>query len=274
MQPVQHKAISGESLFRSLTRTGAPEGTEAHLRRFIVEHDLQPGDRLPSEGELSTTLGCGRMAVREGLRSLEALGLVESRVGSGWYVRAFSVSTAARILAHSLAFHPRALLDVLAVRRSAEADMAAGLAGTLTGADLAELDDLVARMRWRAARGQTYETEDGELHRRIAAAGGNLVLLALVDVHWAMKSAMHRRGLSRPTKEALERGAEIHASIVETLRSGDGAAAAEIMRQHHGEAADRFSDWIAGQDTGRDGGSFAGARALASLLWPGSEHSS
>ncbi len=269
VQPVHPETVSGESLFRSLSSAATPDGAEAHLRRYIVEHDLQPGDRLPSEGELSTTLGSSRMVVREGLRSLEALGLVESRVGSGWYVRTFSVVAATRIFAHSLAFHPRALLDVLAVRKSAEADVVAGLAGKLTGADLAPLDDLVARMRWRASRGQSYETEDGEFHRRIAAAGGNLVLLALVEVHWSMKSTMYRRGLDRPVKESLEQGAEVHASIVDALRSGDAAATSAVMRRHHTESEHRFSAWIAAQDEAQVGASAPYPGALAALLWPG-----
>src|SRR5687768_17072603 len=108
------------------------EGAEASLRRYMVEKGLRPGDRLPSEADLCVTMGRSRMLIREALRSLEALGLLEARAGSGWYVRAFDVAAATQVFARSLAFHPRAVLEVMAVRRSAEADTAAALAGRLS----------------------------------------------------------------------------------------------------------------------------------------------
>ena len=263
--------LSGEALFWSLTRPAATEGVESLLRRFIVEHDLKPGDRLPSEAELGAALSCSRMVVREALRSLEALGLLESRAGSGWYVRSFDVRTAARILARRLAFHPRAPLELLAIRRSAEADIVAALAGRLTPPDLAALDELVDRMRWRAARGQSYAAEDGEFHRRIAAASGNSYALVLVDIHWAVKAAMYERGLATPAASDQPTFAEAHASIVEALRSGDGAEAARRLRAHHDESERRFTAWLASHSPG-DAPDSAGATdsaLLRALLWPG-----
>ena len=101
---------------------GRAETAEARLRRYIVEHGLAPVTE-PSEAELATALGSSRVVVREALRALEAVGLLESRAGSGWYLLGFDVSIAARTFARSLAFHPNILLDLLAVRRSMEADL-------------------------------------------------------------------------------------------------------------------------------------------------------
>src|SRR6266508_3457568 len=115
--------LDAEAIFRSLIRPGGPEGLQTQIRRYIVERGLGPGDRLPSEGDLATALGNSRLIIREALRALEAVGLIESRPGSGWYVRAFDVAAASRIFAQSLAFHHRALFDLLAVRRAAESDL-------------------------------------------------------------------------------------------------------------------------------------------------------
>src|SRR5262245_4165139 len=115
---------------------------EAFLRSYIVDHGLRPGTRLPSESDLATAAGCGRLAMREALCTLAALGLLEARVGSGWYVRRFDIATVTGVLARSLTFHPRVLLDLLHVRQSIEADIAAALAGRLSPRELAALDDL------------------------------------------------------------------------------------------------------------------------------------
>ena len=72
--------ISGEALWRALPQPRLPEPVEARLRRYIVEHALRPGDRLPSGAQFATALGSSRLMVWEALRSLGALGLVEARV--------------------------------------------------------------------------------------------------------------------------------------------------------------------------------------------------
>src|SRR5688572_14466552 len=123
---------NGEAIFRSLIRPGPPESLQTLIREAIVERGLRPGDRLPSEGDLAIMLGSSRLIVREALRALEAVGVLESRPGSGWYVRAFDVGATARIFAQSLAFHHRALLDLLAVRRATEGELVGSLAGTLS----------------------------------------------------------------------------------------------------------------------------------------------
>ncbi len=256
---------------RMSARADAPEPAEAQLRRYIVEGGLNPGDRLPSEAELVAVVGSSRVVVREALRSLEALGVLESRAGSGWFVRGFDAEVAARTFARSLAFHPHALLDLLAVRRATEADLYEGMAGHLADGDLAALDELVDRMRWRAARGTHAPAEDAAFHRHLAAASGNAVALALVDVYWGVMEVLYRRGLPPPAPEMLAGVAEAHAAIVDALRRGDGAAAAHALRLSHDEGQRRFAAWrdtlsARPDGTGRDP---LDAAVLAAMLWPG-----
>lgn len=264
-------ASEGEVNFRALVRAVAPDALQAQLRRYIVEHHLEPGDRLPSEGELATALGNSRLIVREALRALAAVGVIESRAGSGWYVRPFDVNAAARVFAQSLSFHHRALLDLLAVRRAVEGELVAHLAGRLPAADLAALDDLADRMRWRASRGETFGAEDGEFHRRLLACTGNLVALALADLYLTVVAEMYQRGLPRPVGDELTRAAAAHGEIAGALRRGDGAGAAAVMRAHHDLSERRISAWAArSQDSpgGPADGALRGA-IQAALLWPG-----
>jgi GntR family transcriptional regulator, transcriptional repressor for pyruvate dehydrogenase complex len=263
-------ASSGEVIFRSLVRSGPPESLQTQIRKYIVERGLQPGDRLPSEGDLASALGSSRLIIREALRALEAVGVLASRPGSGWYVRAFDVGAAARIFAQSLAFHHRALLDLLAVRRAAEGDLVASLAGRLPERDLAVLDDLAQRMEWRASRGEVFPAEDGEFHRRLLAHSGNLVALALVDLYMGVVREMYEHGLPRPDEEELPRSAAAHGEIVAALRRGDGAEAARIMRAHHDLSESRISAWAAQHDDPSSADATALRSAVqAALLWPG-----
>src|SRR5688500_6949190 len=254
---------NGEAIFRSLVRPGAPDGLQTQIRRAIVERGLRPADRLPSEGELATTLGSSRLIVRDALRALEAVGVLESRPGSGWYVRAFDVGAAARIFAQSLAFHHRALLDLLAVRRATEAELVGALAGKLSARDLAVLDDLASRMNWRASRCEVFAQEDGEFHRRLLAHSGNLVALALVDLYMGLVQEMYEHGLPKPDEEEMPRAAAAHGEVVAALRCGDAEAARRVMRAHHDLSETRIRAWVESHEA--DAGS-AGAADLRAAL--------
>jgi DNA-binding FadR family transcriptional regulator len=257
-----------DALLASLRRAASSETAEAQVRRYIVQEGLRPGDRLPSEAELATVLGSSRLVVREALCSLEAVGLIGSRAGSGWFVRPFDVSTAARALAQSLAFHPRALADLLTVRRATESDLVARIAGTLNERDLAALADLVDRMRWRASRGELFVIEDGEFHRRLLASSGNLIALTLVDLHLGVIEEAYSRGLPGP--EDPQRVAAAHAEILDALRAGDGPRAAAAMRAHHDSSQERVQAWAAAQaDLLAPATNPLNAAVHAALLWPG-----
>jgi DNA-binding FadR family transcriptional regulator len=211
------------------------ESAESRLRRFIAQQGLQPGDKLPSEGELASIVGGSRIVVRKALHALEALGVVEARAGLGWFVRAFNVSTAATIFARSLTFHPRVLLDLIVVWSAVEADVVPGLAGKLSSKDFDVLGELADRMKWRAARREPFYREDGEFHRRLIAASGNLVALALVDLFWGAKETLYDSGFP-PPKGRSQVVADSHWQILRALRAGDGPEAGRRVAEHHSHA--------------------------------------
>jgi DNA-binding FadR family transcriptional regulator len=264
-------SMSGLAGVRGTQGGHEPAGLQTAIRRYIVEHGLQPGDRLPSESELAASLGNSRLIVREALRALDAVGVLESRAGSGWFVRPFDVAAAARIFAQSLAFHHRALLDLLAVRRAAESRLVETLAGVLSEGDLATLDELADRMKWRASRGEVFAAEDAEFHRRLLAGTGNLVALALADLYLNVVREMYQRGLPRPDEEELPAAAAAHGEIVAALRRGDGIEAARVMDTHHDLSEKRIRAWMAGQEGGEDSAGTGAVRdaVQAALLWPG-----
>jgi len=223
------------------------ESAEARLRRFIAEQGLQPGDKLPSEGELATIVGGSRIIARKALHALEALGVVEARAGLGWYVRAFNVSTASTIFARSLTYHPRVLLDLIVVWSAVEADVVPGLAGKLSAKDFDVLQELADRMAWRASRREPFYREDGEFHRRLIAASGNLVALALVDLFWGVKETLYDSGFPGP-RGPSQVVADSHREILQALRAGDGPEAGRRVAQHHSHAKRYYLATLEAQD--------------------------
>jgi DNA-binding FadR family transcriptional regulator len=157
-------------------RTGLVDQVIAQLRTAIADGEWPVHTRIPTETELTASLGVGRNTVREAVRALAHSGLLEVRQGDGTYVRATSeVSGAVRNLCGD------ELREVLQVRRTLEVEGARLAATARSDAELAELRELHDRRdRARASgRFETFVHVDAELHLAVVRCGHNTLLTEL-----------------------------------------------------------------------------------------------
>jgi len=96
------------------------EELQDRLKEYILANKLQAGDPLPTEAQLADQLGVSRAAVREGLRSLESLGMIYSRRGEGRYVRGFNLDPILENLHYSLLFDTEDAREMIEVREQLE----------------------------------------------------------------------------------------------------------------------------------------------------------
>ncbi|WP_019544164.1 FadR/GntR family transcriptional regulator [Streptomyces sulphureus] len=201
------------------------------IRGMIVSGALRPGDRLPKESVLAGELGLSRSSLREAVRALSLVRVLDVRQGDGTYV----TSLDPRLLLEALGSvvelqRDGAVLDYLAVRRILE-PAATALAGSRIGRD--ELDALQARLEslgGDSAVEQLVEA-DLEFHRRTNAACGNPVLRSLLDALAAPATrARVWRGLAR--EHAVGRALDEHRQILAALRDGDAEAARSWSTVH------------------------------------------
>src|ERR1700733_10259694 len=109
-----------KSTLTAIATTSRSEMVEHQLRDFILSNKLVPGHKLPSESELSNDLGVSRTAIREGLKSLEAVGVVNAHQGKGRFVGKFDSGAMANNLAISLTIDPPSLREILEIRKTLE----------------------------------------------------------------------------------------------------------------------------------------------------------
>jgi DNA-binding FadR family transcriptional regulator len=213
---------------------------QKQIRRFILSKSLRPGDRLPTESQIATAIGVSRTAVREGLRSLEALGIIEARQGDGRYVRAFNFDAVLDDLLYCLVFEAQPVVEALQVREALEVGFIERAAKLLTEEDLRDLRENVARMRERALRHEAFFIdEDMSFHRILFRRLGNTILLRILSYFWALFCRLlDHPSLCPQDPMAIVR---IHEEILAAVEARSDKRARDALTAHFAEVHARLS---------------------------------
>ena len=158
------------------------------IKNYISEKGLKAGDSLLPETELAKGLGVSRNSVREAVKALESLGILETRRGVGVFIRHFSFDPILDNLPFARMQDLKELSDLLEVRQILETGMLAKVIDTMTDARLEELNHILQRMQAKAERSEPFRDEDREFHKTLLQAAGNDVLLKLLDMFWLLFS--------------------------------------------------------------------------------------
>ncbi len=208
----------------------AAERVVLHLEQLILSGQLKPGDRLPAERELADQVGVSRPSVRAGLRSLAALGVLESRHGTGTFITSGPPRLSTGPLTLMAALHGFTRDEMFVARRVLEVGAAALAAENANGDNYAVMSEEVAGMFASLHDPQTYLVHDLRFHRAVAAASHNPVLAALVDMVSALVYERRRRSVERARD--LRESAEMHRRIYTAIREKDPERARQEMSAH------------------------------------------
>jgi DNA-binding FadR family transcriptional regulator len=182
-----------------LKRTPLLHQIQEEIKSYVIRNDLKPGDGLPSEGDLARQLGIGRNSVREAVKSLEVLGIVEARAGSGLFVKAFTFDAIINNLPYGLLSDVKTVRDMAEVRACLEYGLVSQVIDRLTPEQIDRLGGIVERMRHAAAAGEYAADADREFHEALYQNLENPVLLSLLDIFWlAVSRAREHSGILDP----------------------------------------------------------------------------
>ncbi|MFJ1796088.1 FadR/GntR family transcriptional regulator [Kitasatospora griseola] len=160
------------------------------IKAMIVSGEMRPGSRLPKEADLAERLGLSRNSLREAVKALSLIRVLDVRQGDGTYVTSLEPNLLLDALGFVVDFHQdSSVLEFLEVRRILEPAAAAMAARVMPDEEISALGDLLEGLSDDASLQELIDN-DLEFHRRIAAGSGNTVLCSLVD------------GLSGPTARA------------------------------------------------------------------------
>lgn len=208
------------------------QAVQAEIKRYILEHRLKPGDSLPTEGELAARLGVSRNSVREAVKGLESLGIIEARAGAGLSVRDFSLDALLDHLAFGMLFDVRSLADILGVRLAVETGMSKEVVLHRTPRQLEDLDAILGRWLSAAQRGEYAPTLDRAFHQTLYVDVGNPLVPPILDAFWRVFSEAREHALVSEVDDPLETY-RVHVDILEALRAGDHPRLMAALEVHH-----------------------------------------
>ena len=203
------------------------------VQEAIISGELKPGDRLPPERELAEQFGLSRMSVRDALRTLEASGLVETKVGSngGTFIREPNFDPLRDTLSSMLRSKKANILELVETRKIVETAIAGLAAQRATKEDLREMREAVEAARQALAAGDpNYGPYSVQFHAALARGAKNHVLNLTVRSFRAFFSNVLERLL--PTHDMAERAIADHWELYKAVESRDAVRARELMSQH------------------------------------------
>ncbi len=201
------------------------------IKEMIVSGELRPGDRLPKEADLAAQLGLSRNSLREAVRALSLVRILDVRQGDGTYV----TSLEPRALLEGLSFivdlhHDATVLEFFEVRRILEPAATALAAQKIGAGEVEALREHLAKVTDGSSVEELVDN-DLEFHRRIAEAAGNSVLCSLIDtLSGPTIRARVWRGLTQ--EGALRRTLDEHHAILDALASGQPDVARALATVH------------------------------------------
>lgn len=216
-------------MIKRIKRTSVGEAVIAEIRDAITRGDLSPGDQLPPERELAERLGVSRLTMREGLKVLAAIGLVEARQGEGTFVcRPKAESMLDPLLATML--ETEQLLELIEARTVLEVALVGLAARRASAAHLDRLAASLERFAGHLEAREDYLQADLDFHATIAEAADNPVLSRFYANINDLIS--HLRQKTYTVEGSGERALISHQEIFEAVCARKEAASQNAMREH------------------------------------------
>jgi DNA-binding FadR family transcriptional regulator len=233
-------------MLQPLRRESLSRVVRDYIKQYIVDNRLSAGDPLPPEGQLAEDMGVGRSSVREAVRALQSLGIIEARQGDGLYVREYNFDPVSETVMYGMRTDATTLRELAQIRMLLESATIEEAVTRIASDQVAELDDLMQRWAASITDGESDSDMDAEFHRILYGTIGNGTLLKLLEAFWVAFADFDDPALhSRET--GLQSVAE-HSRILDAVRARDPHLARERLMHHFRDLRERVNRISDGHD--------------------------
>jgi GntR family transcriptional regulator, transcriptional repressor for pyruvate dehydrogenase complex len=213
-----------------IARTTLTASAFEQLISYVVKGQWEAGDRIPPERELCQQLGIARTSLREALKAMELIGMLDSRVGDGTFVCPRSEFLSRPLLWAFTGTDHAELRDIMEARELMERDLAGLAAERASANEIAAIEATVDAMRTSIAKGESILDHDMAFHIAIAEAAHNEVLRNAVQLlrnllrQWLVLKLLIPAVPSKVLKQ--------HETICNAIKARDAGAARDAMWKH------------------------------------------
>ena len=205
------------------------EGVSKQIRYKVLKN-LKPGDKLPAVRELADMLGVTRFSVREAIRSLELLGVVNASSGGGSILRSCSGDRLINPVANFLTQQRKLLRDLLDFRKILEPALAAVAAKQASPQQIGKMEEILRRQEDKLTNGNIAMEEACEFHCAIGAVSENTIAMNVLQV--LMELLFELQESSFQIKGRAQKSLAGHRRIVAAIERHNPAAAKVAMQRH------------------------------------------
>jgi DNA-binding FadR family transcriptional regulator len=231
-----HPSGDESRLITPIKKTRIAEEVADRIRVLMLDGTFPPGEPLPSERHLAERFGVSRGSIRDALRTLETIGLLETRHGQGTFPHELSVDRLVAPLASVMAYRSDLQDELLDVRRMFEPAVARVAALRATQEDLADLQRILDTQRQKVKTGQSAIVEDTAFHAILARSTRNRVVMSIMATLNDLLVESRTQSLKQKGRPA--RSIDGHEAVVAALRRRDAEGASQAMYNHIDQIAD------------------------------------
>ncbi|GCE23333.1 FadR/GntR family transcriptional regulator [Dictyobacter kobayashii] len=218
------------SSFQVIPKSAVAEDIVSHLLAMIQEKKLRPGDKLPPERELAMMMQVSRPSLREALRTLSIMHVIELRHGSGAYVTSLEPATLVEHLDFVFSLDDSTYLQLFETRKILEPGICALAAQNITEDEITQLEACIERSKVGPGDPETYLQADLDLHEIIVQAARNPLLKRFMVSIRSLGRASRQRTSTLPG--VFAQTIQDHQAIISALKAHDPLAAQSAMLTH------------------------------------------
>lgn len=216
--------------FGTFKKSAISEDITARLLTMIKEGELKPGAKLPPERELAEMMQVSRPSLREALRALSIMNIIEIRQGDGTYVTSLEPELLVEHLDFVFSLSDTTIVELFKARRIVEVGLAAMAAEQITDEEIAKLEDCLTHSIENVDNHAAFLQADVELHETIVDAARNPFLKRFMASIYHLGRASRSRTVEIPG--VVNQVVEDHRAIVAAMKARDPEKARQAMLQH------------------------------------------
>ncbi len=199
------------------------------IRTYIIENKLEPGDKLPTEQEMCNKMGISRNALREAIKALEIMGIIESKPSIGIIIQDFNTDFIFQsMLYYLMADDTKLIHQILDVRKTLEFGYINEAFDKITDKDLKDLEKVLTSMQDRANKKQLFYDEDHLFHKILYRNLDNKPLNSILDASWNITEEFNYE----LKKSYLDHDYTKHVKLYEALKNKDKSKFMELFHNH------------------------------------------